>query len=264
MSRLPRLSLILAFAILALVTPVLRAAEGAVTAAPAPSSLIFVGFVGGFVRHDNPHHGPVLLAKRLRQTAPKDAYIEVFENRHRKAAYKKILQVLDRDRDGTLSEAEKSQARIVLFGQSWGGSAVVLLARELARIGIPVLLTVQIDSVAKFWQKDRVIPDNVAAAANFYQPHGFIHGRSQITAADPARTEILGNYRFDYKETPVRCKGMSWYDHVITPGHMQTECDPRLWGQVEDLVRARIELNSTIVAAAPVSENDAPSVTNPR
>ena len=260
-----RFSLVATLAIFALAAPVLKGADGgAVPLAPATQSFIFVGFVGGFVRRNNPHHAPVQFANRLRQTAPKDAYIEVFENRHRGTAYRTILQLLDRDRDGALSDAEKSRARIILFGQSWGGSAVVLLARQLDRTGIPVLLTVQVDSVAKLWQKDRIIPDNVAAAANFYQTHGLVHGRSQIVAADPTKTEILGNYRFDYKETPVQCEGMSWYDRMLTPGHMQTDCDPRLWGQVENIVHSRMEFDHSIVTAAAVSDGQEISVTNPR
>ena len=252
MSRSPRFPLIAVLAVFALATPVVRGTDGgAVSLAPSSPSVIFVGFVGGFVRHDNAHHAPVQFARRLREIVPKDAYIEVFENRHRKAAYKKILQLLDRDHDGELSGAEKSQAHIVLFGQSWGGSAVVLLARQLDRIGIPVLLTVQVDSVAKLWQRDGVISDNVVAAANFYQPHGLIHGRSEIVAADPTRTEILGNYRFDYRQTPVHCEGMSWYYRVITPDHMQTDCDPRLWGQIENIVRERIDKDRTTIAVAP-------------
>jgi hypothetical protein len=261
----PRFPLIAVLAVFALATPGLKGAEGgAVTLAPAAPSLIFVGFVGGFIRHDNPHHAPVQFAKRLRENFPKGAYIEVFENRHRRAAYNKILQLLDRDHDGALSDVEKSQAHVVLFGQSWGGSAVVLLARQLNHIGVPVLLTVQVDSIAKLWQKDGVIPENVAAAANFYQPHGLLHGRAQIVAADPARTEILGNYRFDYRENPIRCEGMPWTYRVLTPGHMQTDCDPRLWGQIENIVRTRIGLDHSIVASAPIGDNRESSVTKPR
>ena len=228
------------------------AADGAVAARshPAPSSIV-IGFVGGFVRHDNQHHGPVFLAQHIQRSVPKDTYIQVFENRHRKSAYKTILALIDRDHDGVLSDAEKAEARIVLFGQSWGASAVVMLARELNRAGIPVLLTVQVDSVAKPWQDDVVIPKNVAAAANFYQPHGIIHGRSEITAADPAKTQILGNYRFDYRKTPVACPKASWSDRFFTPSHMQSECDPKLWGQVEELVQQRIEPGSDVVAANP-------------
>jgi hypothetical protein len=102
------------------------------------------------------------------------------------------------------------------------------------------MLTVQVDSVPKFWQDDKIIPENVAAAVNFYQPHGIVHGSSQIKAADDSRTRILGNYRFDYQQNPVRCEGFSWFDRYITPDHMQSECDPQIWTQVENLMRARM------------------------
>ncbi len=201
--------------------PLLAGADGAVAARPpATPSYILIGFAGGFVRHDNPHHGPVRLAQRIRQNLPKAASIQVFENRHRRTAYKAILRLLDTNHDGVLTDAEKAQARIILFGHSWGASAVVLLARELDRAGIPVLLTVQVDSVAKPWQSDKVIPENVTAAANFYQPHGLIHGRAQIVAADDAKTQIIGNYRFDYQKEPVQCVGGSWFQRVFTPSHM--------------------------------------------
>jgi pimeloyl-ACP methyl ester carboxylesterase len=230
--------------------PVFAAADGTVAEHSLPSSPLYivVGFVGGFVRHDNPHQGPVLFAQRAQRSLPKNSYVHVFENRHRKSAYKTILQLLDSNRDGYLNSAEKAQARIILFGHSWGGSAVVMLARELDRAGIPVLLTVQVDSVAKPWQHDGTIPDNVAAAANFYQPNGFVHGRAQITAADKAKTQILGNYRFNYQQAPVKCEARSWFDH-LTPTHAESACDPHLWSQIEDLVRARIEPDSGTVAA---------------
>jgi len=238
-------------AICALAVPFAYAAEGS---AVVPSDLpraIVIGFVGGFVRHNDSHHGPVQLAQRIQRAVPKAAYVQVFENRHRKAAYQTILRLLDRDHDGVLSDEEKSDAQVILFGHSWGASAVVMLARELNRAGIPVLLTVQVDSVAKLWQKDGIIPENVAAAVNFYQPHGILHGRQQIIAADPSWTRILGNYRFDYKENPVKCKGTSWFERVVSPGHMQCECDPHLWTQVENLVYQRIEPHPDTVAAAP-------------
>jgi len=229
----------------------LQAADGAVASRTqvAPSYIV-AGFVGGFVSHDDARHAPVWLADRIRASAPKDACVQVFENRHRKAAYRTILRLLDRNHDGVLSDEEKAQARIILFGHSWGAAAVVMLARDLNRLGIPVLLTVQVDSVPKLWQKDQVIPENVIAAANFYQPHGLVHGR-EITAADPSRTEILGNYRFDYKEEPVRCGQLSWFDRHIAPAHAQSECDRRLWSQVEALVRQRMQPQPGAVAANP-------------
>jgi hypothetical protein len=245
-------SLVATLVICSTTAPVLNAADGAFASSPAATApYILVGFAGGFVRHDNPHHGPVKLAQRIARDLPKCDSIEVFENRHRKAAYKSILRLLDRNHDGVLSDQEKSQARIILFGHSWGASAVVLLSRELARAGIPVLLTVQVDSVAKPWQHDQIIPDNVVAAVNFYQPHGLLHGRAQITAADDSKTQILGNYRFDYQKEPVQCIGASWVQRVFTPSHMQSECDPRLWSQVEDVVRQHMEPQPATTAAIP-------------
>jgi pimeloyl-ACP methyl ester carboxylesterase len=224
-------------------------ATAAISSDHAVSNIV-VGFVGGFVRHDNPHHGPVQLARRIQLTS-KDTYVQVFENRHRSEAHSTILRVLDTNHDGILSAEEKKRARIVLFGHSWGGAAVVLLARDLHRDGIPVLLTVQVDSVAKLWQNDGVIPDNVGAAVNFYQPHGLIHGRSHITAADPVRTEILGNYLADYRKNPVECLGTSWYDRYFTPSHAQSECDPHVWSQIENMVRSHLQPQVATAAANP-------------
>jgi pimeloyl-ACP methyl ester carboxylesterase len=207
---------------------------------PASASDIVIGFVGGFVSHDDRHHGPVQAAQQIERIVPKDTYVRVFENRRRKQAYDTVVRLLDTNRDGILSAEEKARARIILFGHSWGASAAVLLARDLRRVGIPVLLTVQVDSVAKAWQNDSIIPDNVAEAVNFYQPHGILHGRAQITAADPAKTEILGNHRIDYRKTPIACREASWADRFFTPGHTQSECDPHVWSQVEDMVRQRL------------------------
>jgi hypothetical protein len=227
------------------------AANGAIEAQPSSKvNYILVGFAGGFVRHNNPHHGPVQLALRLLREAPAGTYVEVFENRRRKKAFRTVLRLLDRDHDGNLSEEEKTQAHVILFGHSWGASAVVLLARELDHAGVPVLLTVQVDSVAKPWQHDEVIPDNVAAAVNFYQSHGLIHGRSEIKAEDGTKTQILGNYRFDYRQHPVQCEATSWFDRTFTPSHMQSQCDPQIWNRVENLVRERIE-PAPILAAVP-------------
>ena len=243
-----------ALTLLIAITPGLSRAENGTTppaATTAVPSDIVIGFVGGFVRHDNPHHGPVKLAERIRRSVPKDTYVRVFENRSRKRAYGEVIRLLDVNHDGVLSSEEKARARIILFGHSWGASAAVLLARDLRRQGVPVLLTVQVDSVAKVWQNDSVIPDNVAEAVNFYQPHGIIHGRARIIAADPTKTEILGNYRTDYQKDPIECPEAFWMERVLTPGHMQSECDPRVWSQIENLVRQRLFLPGTSASASP-------------
>jgi hypothetical protein len=201
-----------------------------------------VGFVGGFVRHDNVIHSPVQLAVRLRKDYPSDVYVETFENRRRENAHAKILKLLDANHDGTLSAEEKQQARIIIYGVSWGASESVTLARELESDGIPVLLTIQVDSVSKIRQNDALIPANVAEAANFYQPDGLLHGRSEIHAADAGRTRIIGNFRFDYKAHPVSCAKYPWYDRYLAKSHTEIECDPAVWNRVESLIRSKLPM----------------------
>lgn len=212
-------------------------------AAKAP--VIVVGFVGGFVRHDNAVHSPVQLAGRIREGYRSGVQVEVFENRRREQAYQEVLKLLDSDHDGKLSEEEKRGAQIVIYGMSWGGSETVALARELGEQKIPVLLTIQVDSVAKLGENDAVIPANVAEAANFYQAEGLLHGQTTIRAAEGASTRILGNFRIAYGERTLNCENYPWYDRVFMKYHTSMECDPAVWKQVESLIRAKLPGNGT-------------------
>jgi len=200
--------------------------------------VIVIGFVGGFIRHDNLVHSEVQLAARLRKDYPSGVDVETFESYHGENAVRKILSVLDMNHKGTLTPAEKQNARIILYGHSWGASEAITVARELEKDGIPVLLTIQVDSVSKIHQNDAVIPANVAQAANFYESNGFVHGQTAIRAANPARTKIIGNFRFDYKTSPYTCTEYPWYDRVFVKPHTQIECDPNVWKQAEALIRA--------------------------
>lgn len=220
--------------------PAVSAYPGAVTTASKTSPVIVIGFVGGFVRHDNIAHSEVRVAVHLGEDYASGVYVRAFENRHGKQAHREVLRLLDINRNGTLTSQEKHLARIIIYGHSWGGSEAITLARELNRDGIPVLLTIQVDSVSKLGQNDRVVPQNVAEAANFYQPDGFIHGRSEIRAADAARTQIIGNFRFDYKEHPISCSAYPWYDRFFVKSHTEIECDPSVWSEVESLIRSKL------------------------
>jgi hypothetical protein len=203
-------------------------------------NFVVVGFVGGFVHSDDIRHPEVQVIQRLRDEYANAVHVGIFENRHEERANTLILNFLDRDKDGTVSDQEKRDARIILFGHSWGASAVVSLARELQREGIPVLLTVQVDSIVKHGQNDSVIPANVAEAINFYQTRGLLHGRTLITAADPARTQILGDFRFDYSREPAACSDFPWYDRRFFKGHTSIECDPHVWSRIESLIHSRL------------------------
>jgi hypothetical protein len=201
---------------------------------------IVVGFVGGYIKHDNLIHSEVQLAARLRQAYPLGVEVETFENHGGEIALKKVLDALDTNHDGTLAPQEKQAARVIIYGHSWGASEGIALARELQTIGVPVLLTIQVDSVSKRHQNDAVIPANVVRAANFYQPDGLIHGQSSIRAADPTRTSIIGNFRYDYKASAYTCAGYPWFDRLFMKSHIQIECDANVWKQAESLIRSAL------------------------
>lgn len=216
---------------------------------PKAPPVIIIGFVGGYVKHDNAVHSEVQLAARLRQDYPSGVQVEVFENHRREKAHEQILRVLDMDKDGALSAEEKQRARIIIYGHSWGASETVALARELEKDGIPVLLTIQVDSISKSNENDMMIPANVSQAANFYQPDGLLRGRPEIRPTDASRTQIIGNFRFDYKALPVPCPFYPWFDRFFMKSHVEIECDPRVWHQVESLIRAKLPSPSGTASA---------------
>ncbi len=219
-------------------TSVLSAPVSVVT---PPSESLVIGFMGGFVSRNASHHAEVKLIQSLRGEYSSDVYFGMYENRRQDEAYAMIREHLDSNRDGQLSEEEKNRAHILLFGHSWGAYAVVALARRLNREGIPVMLTVQVDSVAKPFRNDSVIPANVHQAVNFYQTRGWIHGRRKISAADPVHTEILGNFRLDYKEQPSEeCSEYPRSARWLMKGHIAIECDPQVWSQVKTLLRSQL------------------------
>jgi hypothetical protein len=207
---------------------------------PPVSPYIVVGFVGGYVKRNDRVHSVVQLTEKLRRDYPAGVSVEVFENHHAGDAHDYVMHLLDANHDGKWSPAEKSGAKVVLFGHSWGASEVVQLARALEKDGVPVLLTIQVDSVTKRGQDDEVVPGNVKQAVNFYQPRGIIHGEEDIRAADPTHTQILGNYRYDYSKAPISCEGYPWWNQIFMHSHMEIECDPKVWDQVEALIRSKL------------------------
>jgi hypothetical protein len=220
----------------------LSAETSTVTSRPlAPlQKLIVIGFMGGNVNASNTVHPEALLIRTLQESHPLAVHAAIFANRHGETALKTILQFLDKDKDGHLSDDEKKAARIAIFGHSWGASETIWLSRKLNQLGIPVLLTVQVDSVQKRSQNDEEIPPNVHEAVNFYQSEGLLHGRSQIIATDPEKTKILGNYESSYRQNRVSCAGYPWYARAFMKRHIQIENDPAIWSRIEALILAKI------------------------
>lgn len=198
--------------------------------------LIVIGFVGGFARGTDQGHPEVQFAEYLQDHYQSSIYAKVFENHHGREALNTVLRLLDSDGNGTLSISEKKQAGIILYGHSWGAAETVLIARELAKRGIPVLLTIQVDSIAKPGRNESMIPPNVENAINLYQSRGPLHGLEKIIATDPAQTRIIGNLHMTYEGHSINCDNYPWFARVFNKPHHEVENDPRVWTLAASLI----------------------------
>lgn len=204
------------------------------TPTPLPrDSTLVIGFLGGYDRWNDEHRSVRQLVLRLRERP--GVYAESISNHRRSLALKLIRKSLDANLNQHLDPEEKSHARIILFGQSWGGAAAIATARDLEKLGIPVLLTVQVDSVGLH---DGIISQNVLAAVNFYQHDLFttIHGQGNIRAADAAKTTILGNFEMSYSSREVDLSDASTRRRVFGGSHTKMELDPLVWNRVEQYI----------------------------
>jgi hypothetical protein len=188
----------------------------------AESSCLVVGFLGGRDAWDDETKGVRQLALELRR---RGFFAETFENRSRAVALELVRQA--------------RSSRLVLYGQSLGGAAVGHFARELEALAVPIELTVQIDSVGR---DDGTVPANVRNAANLFQTDGwFLDGEHPIRAADPSRTRILGNWRFDYKHPPgseISLADVPWWKLAFRIPHARMDRDPAVWNLARRLLEA--------------------------
>ena len=194
-----------------------------------PGATLVIGFLGGYERWDDEHRSIRQLTLKLRKRP--GVYAESIENHNRAVALKLIRRALDTNRNGRLDPEERARARVILYGQSWGGAAAIATAEDLDKLGVPVLLTAQVDSVGLH---DQMIPANVLAAVNYYQHDPLtIQGRQEIRAADPAKTRSLGNFAATYTQRSIDETNASWARRTFGGSHAKMELDPAIWRQVE-------------------------------
>jgi len=190
--------------------------------------------MGGREPWDNDKRSVRKLALKLRSMHDPAICVETVENKKRSLALKLITNAFDRNYDGKLDEQERSSVRLIIYGQSFGGAAVVKLARQLKKMDVPVALTVQIDSVGR---DDNMIPSNVIRAANLFQRNGwFIKGEPEIRAEDPARTEITGNFEYDYSHKKIDISSVPIMKKAFRVAHTRMEYDQEVWDKVERLI----------------------------
>lgn len=203
--------------------------------------VIVIGFVGGFARQDDPGHPEVQFAEYLRDRYRPEMHAEVFRNHDGRRALHEVLHLLDCNGNGNPSATERENARIIIYGHSWGAAETVVFARELEKQGIPVQLTIQMDSIAKPGRDDSKIPSNVANAINFYQSRGPLQGLTEIVATDPAQTTIIGNLQMTYKGRRINCANYPWYARTLNKPHHEIENDPRVWDLAATLIDSEVE-----------------------
>jgi len=201
---------------------------------------IIFGFVGGFVKPNDMKHPEVLFAKYIQSRYGAGVHVGIFGNHEGTKAIEDLTLFLDANKDSFLSADEKERTKIILFGHSWGASQVLSFARELQTRGIPVALTIQVDSVKKFGQNDHMVPANVARAVNFYQRKGFTPGQPLIVPADATRTNILGNFQMKYESHQVNCDNYRWLSRVFNKAHHQIENDPQIWDKIASLIDSEV------------------------
>ncbi|MGI8785426.1 MAG: hypothetical protein ACR2L2_17470 [Acidobacteriota bacterium] len=204
--------------------------------APTPlpyGHTLVLGFAGGREKWHK-QHAVRRLALELRALQLLGVHVETVENKKRTLALELVRRAFDRNGDGGLDSSERGGVRLIVYGHSFGGAAIVQLARPLDTLEGPVMLSVQIDSVGR---GDAVIPANVAWAANLFQKNGLlIAGEPAIRAADPSRTVIVGNFEFDYHDRRINLAGVPWHKKIFRVAHTRMEHDPVVWSKVRDLI----------------------------
>lgn len=162
------------------------------SAQPETSKVMVIGFVGGLRSPEDIKQGVVQIRNRLREINCDEMQVNTYSHFHWRSVYKNIFQAIDLDHDNRLSDEELRRApKIILFGHSLGGWAVIKLAGRLEKALIPIELTVQLDSVGL---GDEVVPDNVKSAINYYQRDQWpLRGEKRIRAENVSSTNIINN-----------------------------------------------------------------------
>jgi hypothetical protein len=206
---------------------------------PLPDGdILVIAFMGGRDAWHDRNVGVGRMAAALRARSLGNVHIVTIENLKRSLAVDLVKRAFDWDDNGKFEPKTIQQARLIVYGQSWGGAAVVKFAHELQALGIPILLSVQVDSVGI---GDETIPANVRRAANFYQRNGkLIRGEPEIRATDPTRTTILFNQLHDYSKKEIKMRKRPWWKSVVRTDHLKMDDDQEVWNAVEQLILEEI------------------------
>lgn len=219
------------------------------TPTPLPvGSTLIVGFLANYEENGDTTQPDNQLATRLRALSLPGVYVETAGGSSYGKALKLLLAAGGRDSKGRCGPRGCRDVRFIFYGYDHGAAELVKAARRLESLSLPVALAVEITNPAGC---TGVIPSNVARAANVCLDQRWAdHGRKQVHAEDPAKTQILANLRsssdgrwLDISEaTQLGLKVWSRDPHM--------EFDPLVWNHVEDFILD--ELHRAGIPGAPV------------
>lgn len=195
---------------------------------PQPCRIVFLGFVGALEPPGNKSSGVVQLRDLLNGPQFSDVCAKVYSPYVWTEGRDWLLSHFP-EHSGAITEEELAQApKVVLVGHSMGGWAMLSVARELRARGIPVELTVQVDSVGI---TDYTVPRNVKAGAIFHAHDVLMFLTTKnVRLEDPTKTRLVANVL------------------VSHAGHESITRDPRIRELVvhtiEDLQAARVAKSS--------------------
>lgn len=153
--------------------------------------IVFLGFVGALEPPENKHSGVVQLRDILQGPQFGDVCAKTYSPYVWTEGRDWLLSHFP-SHDGALTQEELERVpKVILVGHSMGGWAMLSVARELGKRGIPVELTVQVDSVGI---TDHTVPRNVKADAIFHA-HDilmFLTTKS-VRLEDPSKTRLVAN-----------------------------------------------------------------------
>jgi hypothetical protein len=157
----------------------------------ANCKIIYLGMVGALELANNSRSGLVQIRETLGQSAYPDVCAKTFSPYVWRSGLHYVLKHFP-SHPGPLTQEDLDHApKVVLVGHSMGGWAVISVARNLKSRGIPVELSIQVDSVGI---TDQTVPNNVKAAAIFHARDILTFMTTKkIRAEEPSQTKLLAN-----------------------------------------------------------------------
>jgi len=154
--------------------------------------IIYLGYVGALEPSGNKHSGIV----QIRDILHKD-YADVCAKSFSPYAWTDGRDWLLRHfpaHSGVLTSGELADSpKVILLGHSMGGWAMLSVARELRNRGIPIELTIQVDSVGI---TDYTVPRNVKTAAIFHANDVLMFMTTKhLRLEDPASTKLIADVK---------------------------------------------------------------------